>query len=94
MRVVLKNQAGITKTSKVGFSWTFFFFGLFVPLVRGDMKNFFRIWLMCWFTLGIYQLFACFSYNKKYVQGLMEMGYLPVGEVDTQLLTSSNYYAG
>lgn len=29
------------KKAYLGFSWTFFFFGLFVPLFRKDYKNFF-----------------------------------------------------
>ena len=39
MDILLKNENfGITKVGKVGFSWTTFFFGFFVPLTRGDMK--------------------------------------------------------
>ena len=38
MKVFLRNDAGVTKECKVGFSWTMFFFGLFVSLLRGDFK--------------------------------------------------------
>ncbi len=39
------------KESYVGFSWTTFFFGPFVPLFRGDFKWFF-IMLVGLLTLG------------------------------------------
>ena len=38
MKVILKHESGLVKEVKKGFSWTFFFFGLFVPLIRGDLK--------------------------------------------------------
>jgi len=37
---MLTNEAGVIKKVKQGFSWTLFFFGRFVPLLRGDFKYF------------------------------------------------------
>ena len=38
MIVTLADQFGQVRTAKVGFSWTVFFFGFFVPIFRGDVK--------------------------------------------------------
>lgn len=38
MKVRLRNDVGMIKECKVGFSWTNFFFGFFCPLFRGDWK--------------------------------------------------------
>ena len=40
MKIRVKNDIGKCKEIKVGFSWTMLFFGVFVPLVRGDWKWF------------------------------------------------------
>jgi hypothetical protein len=38
MKAKFRNNAGVTKEVKVGFSWTTFFFGFFPALIRGDLK--------------------------------------------------------
>ena len=38
MIVRLKNDIGMVKEAKIGFSFTTFFFGAFVPALRGDWK--------------------------------------------------------
>ena len=81
--ITLKNDVGITKTVKVGFSWTVFFFGFFVPLFRGDWK-----WagimaissiVVAMFTygLGAWVLLLIFAvkYNEWYINNLKEKGY-------------------
>lgn len=79
----LKNASGVTKTVKVGFSWTALFFGVFVPIVRGDMK-----WaaiyglgsvILAAMTGGLSTfvtniLFAAF-YNQLYLDELLDKGY-------------------
>ena len=88
MKVILKHDSGLVKEVKVGFSWTFFFFGLFVPLIRGDLK-----WavimlllqsLVGALTMGIgcfvVSLIFAFIYNKIYIKDLLEKGYQPTEE--------------
>ena len=84
--IVLKHkQSGLVKKCVTGFSLTTFFFGLLVPLVRGDLK-----WAAIIFALGsiigvptfgigvigVHTVFA-FFYNKIYIRGLMERGFVP-----------------
>ena len=68
---------GISKEVKVGFSWTMFFFGPLVPLIRGDSKWFILSIVISLFTVGIGWLFLPFIYNKHYITDLMEKGYRP-----------------
>lgn len=95
-KVLLRNDAGIQKEVKIGFSWTTFFFGCFVPLVRGDIK-----WAIIMivialvigsFTFGmgaaIVGIVFSFKYNKIYAAGLLEKGYKAVNEDDHQRLLS------
>ena len=76
------------KKCATGFSWTMLFFGLIVPLVRGDLK-----WAVILFALGsiigiptfgigalgVHTVFA-FVYNKIYIRNLMERGFVPANE--------------
>ena len=82
---VTLTKSGLKKQVKVGFSWTTFFFGLFVPLIRGDLK-----WAAIMFalsvlagalSLGIGSFFVgiifSFVYNKVYIKDLIERGWQP-----------------
>lgn len=88
MKVVLKHDSGMEKTVKKGFSWTFLLFGLFVPLIRGDLKWTVIILalqvLVGMFTFGIGSLVIsfifAFIYNKIYIKELLEKGYKPTDE--------------
>jgi hypothetical protein len=96
--VNLKNESGLTKEVKVGFSWTTFFFGIFVPLIRGDIK-----WaaimlgvalLAGVFTAGIgsfvVMVVFAFKYNELYIKDLIEKGYKPSNEEDADKLHNAN----
>lgn len=89
----------MVKQVKKGFSWTFFFFGLFVPLIRGDLKWAVIMFLLQsvigFFTLGIgafvVSLIFAFIYNKIYIKGLLEKGYRPTEEFEEEI---ANYVNG
>lgn len=81
--ITLKNKyTGEVKTVKRGFSWTSLFFGILVPLFRGDFKNF-LIGLAVYsfgslLTVGIvpvlYYAYMCFKYNDIYTKDLTNDG--------------------
>lgn len=95
--VVLENN-GLRKEVKVGFSWTTFFFGFFVPLFRGDLKwaaiMFFGAILLGIATAGIggavLGIVMSFVYNKIYIKELIEKGWRPLGDEHRQLLEDKN----
>jgi len=75
-RVMMKNKAtGQIKSGFYGFSWTYLFFGFWVPLFRGELgvaalHLFFTI-----ITAGLWQLVVSFLYNKQYSNRLIEKGF-------------------
>ncbi len=96
MKITLKHDSGITKQVKVGFSWTTFFFGFLVPLIRGDIKWAVILLLVSGaigvFTLGIgafvVDIIFSFKYNFIYIKDLVEKGYKPIDENGQQVLAS------
>ena len=78
MAIEINLQKGnLIKKGFVGFSWTTFFFGFFVPLFRGDW-----LWLVIMLLLGlascgIANLILAFLYNKFYTTKLLENGWEP-----------------
>lgn len=94
MKIYVKNEAGMTKELKIGWSWTTFFFGVFVPLIRGDLKWFAIMFLTNILVgtvtagfglLGTPFLFA-FFYNKVYAKDLYEKGYRAADSIHSTLL--------
>ncbi len=83
--VTLRHPAtGLTKTGFVGYSWTTFFFGPFVPLFRLDFLTFLGFItifvVLAWMTFGIGSIIAAFVwsflYNRYYTRRLIQQGYV------------------
>ncbi|MCJ7856079.1 DUF2628 domain-containing protein [Lachnospiraceae bacterium NSJ-143] len=99
MKAKLKNDAGIIKEVKVGFSWTVFFFSFFVPLIRGDFKwaaiMFLISLLVGYFGYGltafIVGIIFSFMYNKLYTKELLSKGYYPLSDADRDIFNSKDY---
>ena len=72
-------QSGMTKDGYYGFSWTYFFFGWLVPIIRGELGVGALHLLFTLFTLGIWQLIVCFLYNKQFMTRLLTAGWILVG---------------
>ena len=86
MIVRLKNDIGMIKEAKIGFSWTNFFFGAFVPAIRGDWK-YAAIMVICsMITCGLSTLVFPFVYNKLYIKELLMKVFLIASESDRNLL--------
>ncbi len=91
MKGVMQNDAGVLKNIKIGFSWTTLFFGLFVPLVRGDWKWFIIMLIADAVTVGIAHIVFCFIYNKIYINDLLEKGFSAGNEQTRRGLVSKGY---
>src|SRR5699024_507040 len=94
MNIKIRNEFDNVKEIKLGFSWTMFFFGVFVLLVLGDWKYFFIITgvalvltiISMGFLGGLTQLVFCFVYNKLYARDLYEQGYRGLSKGENDLL--------
>lgn len=64
-----------TKVAPIGFSWTTFFFGFFVPIFRGDWLWFLIQLALAMITSGLSSLVFMFVYNKIYANGLIDEGF-------------------
>ncbi len=97
MKVLMKNEGGLSKEVKVGFSWTTFFFGFFPALIRGDLKwaaiMFIISLVLGSFTIGIGAWISgivfSFIYNKIYIKELIEKGYRPANDESRALLENN-----
>ncbi|EGQ79857.1 HrgC protein [Fusobacterium simiae] len=85
-KVIMLEKNGVQKQGFVGFSWTMFFFGFFVPLFRGDFKWFIITLILMLLSFGLAQFIVCFLYNKFYTVGLLEDGYRPADDFSENLL--------
>ena len=94
MQINFKHKdTGVVKTAPLGFSWTSLLFGVFVPLLRGDVKWFFLSLVIALLTFGIGWLFIPFIYNKIYIKNLMEKGYIPADDFSKQALAAKGIIA-
>jgi hypothetical protein len=69
-------QTGLLKSGFYGFSWTFLFFGWFVPLFRGELMIALLHFTIAVITIGLWQIIFAFLYNKQYTTRLLEKGYV------------------
>lgn len=89
MKIRLTNNSGLIKEADWGFSWKTLFFGLFVPLVRGDLAWFFIGFFLSICTAGIALLVFPFYYNKIYVKKLLVQGFYPLDEESRKTLVNA-----
>jgi len=76
-KVIIQHPVnGLTKNGYYGYSWTYLFFGWFVPLIRGELGVAALHLLFSLFTFGIWQIIVSFLYNKQYMTRMLEKGYV------------------
>ncbi len=66
-----------------------YIFGGFVPLLRGDIKWFFITWVVAVATFGLAWFVFPFVYNKVYIKGIIENGYVPADEASSNSLSAA-----
>ncbi|MFL0246469.1 DUF2628 domain-containing protein [Candidatus Clostridium stratigraminis] len=91
MRAKLVHENGAIKDIKVGYSWTTFLFGFWVPAIRGQWPDFAIILISAVPTIGILPFIWTFKINKRYCQHLLEKGYKPASQEDLRILNTMDY---
>ena len=75
-KIVFKHkESGINKNGFVGYCWTYFFFGFFVPIFRGEISIGVFHLIFSLLTFGLFQLVMPFLYNKQYSIRLLTNGW-------------------
>ena len=74
------NESGLTKIGCYGFSWTYLFFGFFVPMFRGELGVGALHIVFALFSFGISNIIFAFIYNKQYLRRQLECGWVLAGD--------------
>lgn len=69
-------EHGLIRKGYFGFSWTYLFFGFFVPFFRGEIHIGLLHFLITIFTGGLMQIIFAFFYNDQYMGRMIEKGYI------------------
>ena len=90
--IYLKNPVNeMIISCPTGFSWTNFFFGVFVPLLRGDLKYTIIQLIAAGLTAGISWLVFPFFYNKLYIKSKLEKGFIASDDYSHNYLLKNGY---
>ncbi len=77
MKITLVNpNTGAKVEVKQGFSLPSLFFGIFYPIYRGDLIGFIFQLALASFTFGLSWLVVPFMYNKRYMNRLIDKGFV------------------
>ena len=75
-KIKIKHQeSGIEKNCFVGYAWTYFMFGFFVPIFRGEILIGVLHLIFSILTFGVFQIVMPFLYNKHYSTRLLTDGW-------------------
>jgi hypothetical protein len=75
--ILLKHKdSGIRKTARLGWSWTYYYFGFLVPIFRGEITIAVLHLVITIFTLGLFQIIWSFLYNKQHMTRLLTSGWI------------------
>ena len=69
-------QTNLVQNGYVGFSWTYLFFGWWVPLIRGELGVAALHLLFTIVTAGLWQFIVSFLYNKQYMTRKLIAGWV------------------
>ncbi len=89
-RVTIKHpQSGLVQNGYVGFSWTYLFFGFWVPLIRGELGVAALHLLFTIFTFGLWQFVVSFLYNRQYMTRKLMKGWVLADSADRNNLAAA-----
>lgn len=100
MEIMLKNEHGVVKQVKIGFSWTVWFFDFLPAIFRKDAWGVGYILLIDIIALLLIQIhpifflvdfIAAFTYNRFHAQRLLNAGYKPLNAETLEYLRARNF---
>jgi hypothetical protein len=69
-------ESGVGKTARLGWSWTYLYFGFLVPIFRGEIGIGVLHFVITFFTFGLFQIILSFLYNKQQITRLLTSGWI------------------
>ena len=72
---IIHSVSGIAKNGFIGYSWTYLFFGWFVPVVRGELGVGVLHLVITLVSFGLSQLIFPFLYNRQYMNRMLTSGW-------------------
>ncbi len=73
---IIHSVSGIAKNGFIGYSWTYLFFGWFVPVVRGELGVGVLHLVITLVSFGLSQLIFPFLYNRQYMNRMLTSGWV------------------
>jgi hypothetical protein len=73
---IIHSVSGIGKNGYLGYSWTYLFFGWFVPVVRGELGVGVLHLVITLVSFGLSQLIFPFLYNRQYMNRMLTSGWV------------------
>jgi hypothetical protein len=73
---VIHKDSGLVKTVRLGWSWTYWYFGFLVPVFRGEIGIGVLHMVISVFTFGLFQVLMSFLYNRQQLTRLLEKGWI------------------
>lgn len=74
--IIIKHESsGLIRNGYVGYSWTYFFLGWLVPVIRGEIAVGLMHFALTLITFGLFQLVMPFLYNKQYMIRMLTSGW-------------------
>ena len=90
-RINIKHkESGIIKKGYYGFSWTYLFFGPFVPMFRGELGVGVLHIVFAIFSAGISNIILAFIYNKQYLRRQLENGWVLAGKDSQNMIVKAS----
>ena len=84
MKVTLQ-KGGLEKTLKIGFSWSYFFLGAWLPLFKGQIGKSFKHSFLGIITLSFYYWLQAFKgWNRDIIISYIEKGYEPLNSTEEE----------
>ena len=88
--ILIKHKGSdMTKKGFYGFSWTYLFFGFFVPLFRGELGVGALHIVFAIFSFGISNIIFAFIYNKQFMERQLVSGWELAGSTDENNLAKA-----
>lgn len=69
-------DSGLPKVARIGWCWTYVYFGWLVPMFRGEIAMGLLHLLFTMLTFGIFQFIWSFLYNRQHLTRLMTSGWV------------------